>query len=155
MWHHMLIIMHVMWHRMTVTAHVMSSHKQHSMSCDITWLLQCVMWCITQLTMIKCINVELHSSPPPSPPTIGVLDFYFLLGPQPEAVVQQYQEVIGRPHLPPWALMPPKHCRMVEWLYHNSLQLALVVFSAINYHKCSTCTHGHHLLQLALVEFFL
>ncbi|XP_065906865.1 uncharacterized protein [Dysidea avara] len=35
----------------------------------------------------------------------GVLDFYFFLGPTPEGVVQQYQEVIGRPYLPPyWAL---------------------------------------------------
>ncbi|XP_065189495.1 uncharacterized protein LOC135820114 [Sycon ciliatum] len=35
----------------------------------------------------------------------GVLDFYFFLGPTPEEVVVQYQQVIGRPHMPPyWAL---------------------------------------------------
>ena len=35
----------------------------------------------------------------------GVLDFYFFLGPEPGEVVTQYQEVIGRPAMPPyWAL---------------------------------------------------
>ena len=35
----------------------------------------------------------------------GVLDFYIFTGPSPEAVVQQYLEVIGKPFLPPyWAL---------------------------------------------------
>ena len=41
----------------------------------------------------------------------GVLDFYFFLGPQPEGVVQQYQEVIGRPHMPPYWGLGFHNCR--------------------------------------------
>ena len=37
--------------------------------------------------------------------TGGVLDFYFLLGPTPAAVLEQLTSVIGRPSLPPyWSL---------------------------------------------------
>ena len=37
--------------------------------------------------------------------TGGVLDFYFLLGPTPAAVLEQLTFVIGRPSLPPyWSL---------------------------------------------------
>ena len=35
----------------------------------------------------------------------GLLDIYLFLGPEPEAVVSQYTEVVGRPYMPPfWAL---------------------------------------------------
>ena len=47
----------------------------------------------------------------PSPTSVtfrvtgGVLDFYFLLGPTPAAVLEQLTSVVGRPALPPyWSL---------------------------------------------------
>ena len=50
--------------------------------------------------------------------TLGILDFYFFLGPQPEAVVSQYLEVIGRPVLPPYWALGFHQCRYG----YNSLQ---------------------------------
>ena len=54
----------------------------------------------------------------------GILDFYFFLGPEPEAVIQQYQEVIGRPHMPPYWGLGFHQCR---WGYHDLQEVADVV----------------------------
>ena len=54
----------------------------------------------------------------------GVLDFYFFLGPEPEAVIQQYQEVIGRPHMPPYWALGFHQCR---WGYHDLQEVEDVV----------------------------
>jgi len=52
------------------------------------------------------LEVELTPAPGVVYRTIGgILDMYFFLGPEPEAVIRQYLTAIGRPVMPPyWAL---------------------------------------------------
>ncbi|CAL4100017.1 unnamed protein product, partial [Meganyctiphanes norvegica] len=54
----------------------------------------------------NAIDYQVLSYPALSYRTIGgILDFFMVLGPKPEAVVQQYTQLIGRPVMPPyWGL---------------------------------------------------
>jgi len=56
----------------------------------------------------------------------GVLDFYFFLGPTPKDVIQQYQEVIGKPMMPPGWSLGFHQCR---WGYRNVQELDTVIES--------------------------
>lgn len=61
----------------------------------------------------------------------GILDMYFFTGPTCEAVVQQYQQVIGTPFLPPYYALGWHQCR---WGYLNLSNTRAVVE---NYKKYS------------------
>jgi len=54
----------------------------------------------------NAMDIALQPTPAITYKTIGgILDFYFFMGPDPESVVQQYTELIGKPTMPPyWAL---------------------------------------------------
>jgi len=50
----------------------------------------------------------------------GVLDLYFFLGPEPEAVVSQYTEAVGRYYVPPYWALGFHLCR---WGYNSSANM--------------------------------
>ncbi|XP_053807579.1 sucrase-isomaltase, intestinal isoform X2 [Vidua chalybeata] len=54
----------------------------------------------------------------------GVLDFYMVLGPTPELVVQEYTELIGRPVMPPYWSLGFQLCR---YGYGNDSEVTKVV----------------------------
>ncbi|XP_042746599.1 sucrase-isomaltase, intestinal-like [Lagopus leucura] len=54
----------------------------------------------------------------------GILDFYVVLGPTPEAVVQQYTELVGRPVMPPYWALGFQLCR---YGYENDSEIAQLV----------------------------
>jgi alpha-glucosidase (family GH31 glycosyl hydrolase) len=43
----------------------------------------------------------------------GLLDFFIFLGPSPQKVIQQYTEVVGKPHMPPYWGLGFHLCRYV------------------------------------------
>ncbi|NXW98889.1 MGA protein, partial [Larus smithsonianus] len=56
--------------------------------------------------------------------TGGILDFYLVLGPTPELVVQQYTALIGRPVMPPYWALGFQLCR---YGYENDTEIAKLV----------------------------
>ncbi|NXN96345.1 MGA protein, partial [Rhinopomastus cyanomelas] len=56
--------------------------------------------------------------------TGGILDFYMVLGPTPELVVQQYTALVGRPVMPPYWALGFQLCR---YGYANDSEIAALV----------------------------
>uniref|UniRef100_A0A8B9VXL6 alpha-glucosidase n=1 Tax=Anas zonorhyncha TaxID=75864 RepID=A0A8B9VXL6_9AVES len=54
----------------------------------------------------------------------GILDFYMVLGPTPELVVQEYTELIGRPVMPPYWSLGFQLCR---YGYRNDSEISQLV----------------------------
>jgi alpha-glucosidase (family GH31 glycosyl hydrolase) len=56
----------------------------------------------------------------------GIIDFYVFLGPNPKAVVQQYHDLIGTPHLvPKWSLGFVRFCFVTNTL--ASMQMGIQI----------------------------
>ena len=73
----------------------------------------------------NAMEVILQPTPALTYRTIGgILDFYIFLGPEPDSVVQQYTEVIGRPFLPPYWSLGFHLCR---WGYNTANKTQEVV----------------------------
>ncbi|XP_048349411.1 lysosomal alpha-glucosidase-like [Sphaerodactylus townsendi] len=79
----------------------------------------------------NAMEVALQPTPALTWRTIGgVLDFYIFLGPDPNLVVQQYQQVIGFPAMPPfWAL----GFHLCRWGYKTSNETWEIVKAMRNY----------------------
>ncbi|KAG1930730.1 maltase-glucoamylase, intestinal [Pimephales promelas] len=70
----------------------------------------------------NAMDVTLQSTPALTYRTIGgILDFYMVIGPTPEDVVQQYTELIGRPVLPAYWSLGFQLCR---YGYANDTEIA-------------------------------
>lgn len=54
----------------------------------------------------------------------GMLEFFVFLGPEPETVVQQYTEVIGRPFMPPYFSLG---FQLSRWGYKDTAEIRQVI----------------------------
>uniref|UniRef100_A0A8C2U532 alpha-glucosidase n=1 Tax=Coturnix japonica TaxID=93934 RepID=A0A8C2U532_COTJA len=73
----------------------------------------------------NAMDVTLQPTPALTYRTIGgILDFYMVLGPTPELVVQEYTELIGRPVMPPYWSLGFQLCR---YGYRNDSEVAQLV----------------------------
>uniref|UniRef100_A0A669Q5G8 alpha-glucosidase n=1 Tax=Phasianus colchicus TaxID=9054 RepID=A0A669Q5G8_PHACC len=73
----------------------------------------------------NAMDVTLQPTPALTYRTIGgILDFYMVLGPTPELVVQEYTELIGRPVMPPYWSLGFQLCR---YGYSNDSEVAQLV----------------------------
>jgi alpha-glucosidase (family GH31 glycosyl hydrolase) len=59
----------------------------------------------------------------------GVLDFFVLNGPNPQAAVAQYHEVIGTPHMPPYWSLGWHQCKY-GWPNLQTLKAVVANYSA-------------------------
>ncbi|XP_071798039.1 sucrase-isomaltase, intestinal-like isoform X1 [Asterias amurensis] len=110
--------------------------------------------------------MDVHLTPMPAVTwrtTGGILDFYIFTGPTPQQVIQQYQEVIGRPEIPPyWAL--GLHLGMESFQNADALEKFVddnikagvpfdVVFSGMDYQNYYlTFTHNEEKVRKAFIE---
>ncbi|NXL92542.1 MGA protein, partial [Alectura lathami] len=73
----------------------------------------------------NAMDVTIQPTPALTYRTIGgILDFYMVLGPTPELVVQEYTELIGRPVMPPYWSLGFQLCR---YGYRNDSEVAQLV----------------------------
>jgi alpha-glucosidase (family GH31 glycosyl hydrolase) len=53
----------------------------------------------------------------------GVLDFFFVIGPSPDAAIKQYHEIIGKPHFPPYWSLGFHQCRWGYKTLNETMQV--------------------------------
>lgn len=70
----------------------------------------------------------------------GILDFYFFLGPRPEDVLMQYQQVIGKPVMPPFWSLGFHQCR---YKIYQLLCNSLLLVHDVSVEQCPVYRYGY------------